>query len=781
MMIDLAIPCLRPDEINWDQLSQYIALIEQASNSKVHLIIVLDGHTIPINGSWLDELNNRFFPHFTLQVLPKNKGKGAAIKAAAAHFQGKYHFFLDADLPYDTSNLLAMLRELQQGADLVIGKRDKSYFKQLNLFRKCLSHSFRWVFVHLWGFSQTDTQAGIKGMSDRGKIVLQQVFLNRYLFDLEFVGRVLAEQLVLTSIPVETRPGIKPTRFRSKIIGKEILDIARVVLQHHWALILSALLSCWLMFGTFSLDTNSQSMKIKVKAFSDFAAHIPFIKSLSEGENYFPMEYPLFSGEANRYHFLFYLLVAGLERIGIPLDWALNLLSSISLFFLCLMLYRWAYLLFRKLAVATLTLLCFWFNATFNWEKYFRQKGLGWESIKQIFSLQDFVAFGPWDGSMVSAFWSLNILSNQRHLALPLGIFFLFLNQVYSRYFLQKKSFSYQALLAWGMVIGLYPLLHQPTLIFYALVLGWFFVVSTRRLDFFWLGICSLIMVVANTYFFLGISPEKISIMFRPGYLATEGHWPWWKYWVWNLGPHFFLIPLGIAFFARHLMIIFPFLLMFTLGNLLQFSREMAANHKFFNLFLMGTLPFSAMMILQGQQIVAKISSWYRRIPLQMLLATLLLMAVSGGIFDFFPIWHDRSILVPGASDALTVAWIKEETAPKAVFVTNRALYHPASLAGRLLYLGHGYFPWSAGYDTHPRAAILQQIYATDDFAGKCQLLRNEKIDYLSYYPQPDHGLPTRNLASIKNQLSPDYENPLDASLIYSQETICRQQNTDKY
>src|SRR5574340_918749 len=88
--------------------------------------------------------------------------------------------------------------------------------------------------------------------------------------------------------------------------------------------------SVWLMFHTFSYQSGS--MLIAIKAWSDFASHIPLIRSFSLGNN-FPPEYPIFPGEPIRYHFLFYLLVGLLEKAGLRIDWALNLPSALSFFF----------------------------------------------------------------------------------------------------------------------------------------------------------------------------------------------------------------------------------------------------------------------------------------------------------------------------------------------------------------------------------------------------------------------------------------------------------------
>ena len=105
--------------------------------------------------------------------------------------------------------------------------------------------------------------------------------------------------------------------------------------------------SFWLMFSTFSYENGS--MLIGSRAWSDFAGHIPLIRSFSFGSN-FPPEYPIFPGELIRYHFLFYLMVGMLEKIGLRIDFALNILSSLSFFLLIFSIYLLGKILFKSKA-----------------------------------------------------------------------------------------------------------------------------------------------------------------------------------------------------------------------------------------------------------------------------------------------------------------------------------------------------------------------------------------------------------------------------------------------
>src|SRR3990167_947392 len=124
---------------------------------------------------------------------------------------------------------------------------------------------------------------------------------------------------------------------------KDKIDIATVIIA-----VAALAFSFWLMFSTFSYKDGS--ILIAAKARSDFGSHIPLIRSFSLGNN-FPPEFPIFPGEPIRYHFLFYFVVGLLERVGVRIDYALNLPSALSFSFLLITIYFLAKLIFKSRAV----------------------------------------------------------------------------------------------------------------------------------------------------------------------------------------------------------------------------------------------------------------------------------------------------------------------------------------------------------------------------------------------------------------------------------------------
>ena len=113
--------------------------------------------------------------------------------------------------------------------------------------------------------------------------------------------------------------------------------------------------SLWLMFHTFSYDASSGSMLLGQKVWSDFGQHIPVIRSFSHGANLSRLfgagsiEFPLFSGEGMRYHYIFYAFVGMLEKVGLRIDWALNIPSAVGFAALLVGIYTLSKYLFTSI------------------------------------------------------------------------------------------------------------------------------------------------------------------------------------------------------------------------------------------------------------------------------------------------------------------------------------------------------------------------------------------------------------------------------------------------
>lgn len=421
------------------------------------------------------------------------------------------------------------------------------------------------------------------------------------------------------------------------LVGIYLLKVTTLFL-----LLFALTFSTWLMWKTFNYDSASSTILINSKVWSDFASHLPLIRSFSLGENW-PPQNPVFPGEPIRYHFLFYMLVGVLEKLGLRLDLAVNIPSVLGFMALVMLIFIIASRLFEDHRVGLVALVFFLFNGSWSFIDYFKKQGLSLKSIIEIPHIKDFSSFGPWDGSQISAFWNLNIYTNQRHLAPSFAIVLLIL---YLSLFRPCK----QHVIYIGLLLGSLLFFNQAAFLIAVVYLLWFlffFGISRSytfkpidedvsqhskkvseatkifRLEFFiccfntikqaqyiklyrhltkkfWLFPCFLILIpfIILSRFLINTIP---SIAWHFGFLMNPPItlFTFIKYWLLNIGLHLFLIPLGMYFSPKKAKIlIIPTLTLFIVANLLRLSIDIINNHKLFNFFLIIGTMYSAYMLL---------------------------------------------------------------------------------------------------------------------------------------------------------------------------------------
>ena len=158
------------------------------------------------------------------------------------------------------------------------------------------------------------------------------------------------------------------------------------------------------------------------------------------------------------------------------------------------------------------------------------------------------------------------------------------------------------------------------------------------------------------------------------------------------------------------------------MANLFQFSPEIAANHKFFNLFLIGTNIFTAYFL---------VKLWASRSIGKIVIPILFFFLTLSGVIDLFPILNDRYIELKDYPSDPTTSFIIKNTPKNSVFLNSSYLYDPASMAGRKIYMGWPYFSWSAGYDTNKRHEEMRQMFLLVSKNSLCRKLAEENIDYI--------------------------------------------------
>src|SRR6266496_6469498 len=140
-----------------------------------------------------------------------------------------------------------------------------------------------------------------------------------------------------------------------------------------WVLIAGyVVLVCWMMFASF--NTTGSKLQISNPEYSDFGPNTAIMQSFAVGHN-FPTEYPHFSGDRIRYHFLFYFQAGNLEFLGLNPPWSLNLLSITTLVAMLVLVMVLGQVLFNSRAVGRLGSLLFFFFGSLSYVPFLHRQG----------------------------------------------------------------------------------------------------------------------------------------------------------------------------------------------------------------------------------------------------------------------------------------------------------------------------------------------------------------------------------------------------------------------
>lgn len=536
----------------------------------------------------------------------------------------------------------------------------------------------------------------------------------------------------------------------------------------------------WLMFHTLRYNVSENEMVLGSKVWSDFGAHIPLIRSFSLGSNW-PPEYPLFPGEKIKYHFLFYSIVGLLEKIGVRIDYALNIPSALGLFLLLVLLYKLAVLLFQRRSVGVLTIVFFFFNGSLSFINYFNKHDTILGAIKNIPSVKDFPSFGPWDHSLVTAFTNLNVYTNQRHLAasfaLVMAIIILLLSlqrKKHTSNYIEKIFPVVTSLIPVSVCIGLLfsllLFLNQaalvPAVIF---AIGFFLFHPPSRVSL----IIGFFISIPWIVLFYTIAQTGGTPVFEPGYLSEKplAIKTFLEFWMHNLGLHILLFPIGMILAPKRIRwLALPVLVIFLLPNIYRFSTDMINNHKFINLFTICISLYSSYALVLATEWFTKqktLRLFLVTIPLLFIILTL------SGLIDFFAIKNDYTISLTDIPKNKDATFIRDTIPKDAIILNSTWFYHPASTAGRKIYNGYAFFTWSAGYDTYKRESLVKEIFQSEDKIEVCQLLNQEHISYVEVNNSPEEFL--KPISPLwKNQFSQMYSNSESGITIYSVSSLCK-------
>lgn len=322
-----------------------------------------------------------------------------------------------------------------------------------------------------------------------------------------------------------------------------------------------------------------------------------------------------------------------------------------------------------------------------------------------------------------------------------------------------------------GVLLGLMPMWNGAIFAGAAAVLFAVFILYPLRREMIMLAAASALIALPQViYLKTGLlRPADYSLLHWGYTISPPTFYNVAYYLIYTFGFKWLLIGVALIF-ANRLQRLFIIIVstLVAVPLCFQFSDEVLANHKFFNMWLVminiavgfglikvwGLLPGKAAILSRAAACV------------------LAILIITGGIIDFFPIKNSFWVEYKYEGDRL-VDWVKANTDPNSIFLSHRFINHGILLAGRRLYYGHPYYAYSAGYPTFQRDVIYKKMFESMDVNEVFRLLKENKIDYVAIDNQVRKG----NVIKKANEklydayfplVFNDTENKYDSLKIYS-------------
>ena len=583
------------------------------------------------------------------------------------------------------------------------------------------------------------------------------------------------------STPGEAYP--KPSKlFLPRPRGSSIAD---------WLLIAGyVFLVSWMMFASF--NTKAGKLQIANPEYSDFGPNTALIQSFAVGHN-FPTEYPHFSGDRIRYHFLFYFQAGNLEFLGLDPAWSLNLLSITTLVAMLVMVMTLGEVLFNSRAVGRLGSLLFFFFGSLSYVPFLRKQASVRAAIQAITHQRDYLqTIFPYRGEAWGT-WSQVTYLNQRHFASAIGILLLVLVFLVIRYravaakraearaatetmTAQPNGLPDTAPLATsanpsgdvresqigmpsvsvaiqsteetkitpepfittlrpfifsGILLGILPMWNSAVFIAAAAILGLLFILCPLRLQMLALAVTAGLIALPQMLFLsTGSGRAHMPKLLHWGYTIDHPT-------VANVAKY-----LGFTFGFKWLLIALALVFATSLQRrfFLAFLSLIAVAFCFqFTIEVLGNQKFVHIWVIIANLFVAfalwrlwHLSLGGTTLPGKFAAIATTLLIIPGGVIDFFPVHNNGWSEVTYKNDPL-MEWLNKNTTPREIFLTDRFVNHPILMAGRRVFYGWPYYAWSAGYDASKRDRVYTELFENRDPWKVYRLLKENGINYVGF------------------------------------------------
>jgi dolichyl-phosphate beta-glucosyltransferase len=201
LTLSLILPSYNQRERTSRSSAQAAAFLAERFPGAAELIVVDDGSRPA------EALEAADLPDGVVLIrLPRNLGKGGALRAGVERARGAHVVFTDSDLPFTLEPIETTLAWLAEGADVVIGDRlhpESVFSVRASPLRRLSSLVYTFLVNHLLGLDYADTQCGYKGYrAAAAKQLFERLRVTSFAFDAELLLRAQKRGYVVRRQPV---------------------------------------------------------------------------------------------------------------------------------------------------------------------------------------------------------------------------------------------------------------------------------------------------------------------------------------------------------------------------------------------------------------------------------------------------------------------------------------------------------------------------------------------------------------------------------------------------
>ncbi|MFT7588951.1 MAG: glycosyltransferase involved in cell wall biosynthesis [Limisphaerales bacterium] len=227
-LFDIVLPCYNPAPGWAERVASSYKEISGDVGFNPGLILVNDGSSSGISEADYALLLEQL-PIVVILDNQVNRGKGYTLRHGVNASTATICIYTDIDFPYKKESFLEVLASLQDGADVVAGIKDASYYSHVPPARQRISKLLRKMIRSFLRMNITDTQCGLKGFNRAGREVFLKTTIDRYLFDLEFLFLASRKKaLKVKTVEVSLRDNVQFSTMKRSILLTEGLNFLKV-------------------------------------------------------------------------------------------------------------------------------------------------------------------------------------------------------------------------------------------------------------------------------------------------------------------------------------------------------------------------------------------------------------------------------------------------------------------------------------------------------------------------------------------------------------------------